>query len=98
MDHRFVFSAAHHLLHFARVADVGFDHLGVAVEAADICPLDGRIVKIVKIVQRGDGVAIPQEPSNDMGTDEPRATGDKNLHRVRLIGPRKRRQGISALD
>ena len=65
------------------------------VENADVRPLDRRIVKIVEIIEGGDGMARPQKPSNDMGTDEACATGDKDFHRVRLIGVRKRRQGIS---
>ena len=68
-----------------------------AVESPDVRPLDRRIVKVIEIIESGDSMSLPQEPSHDMGTDEAGAAGDKNLHRVRLIGLRKSRQGISTL-
>jgi hypothetical protein len=86
MDNGFVFSTAHHLLHLASISNAGFYHLGVAVESADVFPLDSRIVKIVEIVESGDGMTVPQKSLNDMGSDEAGATGDKDLHRLRLIG------------
>ena len=64
------------------VTDVRFYHAegGQAVQARFVGPLAARIVVIVKVVQAGDGVALPRQFLGQIAADEAGRSGDKDFH------------------
>ena len=72
--------------HLLRIANVPFDHFHLALEVPDVSPFDGRIVKVVEIVQRGHGMPGAEQFAHSMGADKSGATGHEYFHPRNLSG------------
>lgn len=61
------------------VGEVEFEELpaGGALEEAKSCPLEGRVVVGIKVVDSDDGVARLEESPGDVKADESGCTGDE---------------------
>ena len=71
------------------VGDVAVDEfkwLGERLDVAEIMPFEVRIVEIVEVVERPDGVAVMQQPFANVRADEARAAGDQEVHGQKLTG------------
>jgi len=53
---------------------------GNSLDFAEVAAFELRILMIVEVIERPDGVAVAQEPFADVRTDEAGAAGDQKIH------------------
>ena len=88
------------------VGDVAVDEfkrsLAQRLDFAKVAAFELRVVMIVEVIERPDGVAVAQEPFANVRTDEARAAGDQKIHgrtlTIRSAGCRVRKQDTKTLD
>jgi hypothetical protein len=61
-----------------------FKRLGERLDFAKVALLELRLVKMIKVVERPDVVAVAQEPFANVRADEARAAGDQKIHGQKL--------------
>ena len=53
---------------------------GERLDIAEVPAFEFRVVEIVEVIERPDGVAVVQQPFANVRTDETRAAGDQKVH------------------
>ncbi len=56
-----------------------FEGFGQSLDFAEVALLEGRVVKVVEVVEGPDAVAIAEEAFANVGADEARAAGDQKI-------------------
>ena len=83
--------AAQHFIELGALGDIRMykgKRLGARLEFSQGVLFDGRIVKIVQVIQGTYRVAVIQQAFADMRADESHSAGNQNIHGVRLTGSR----------
>ena len=53
---------------------------GERLDVAEVPAFELRVVEIIEVIERPDGVAVAQQPFANVRTDEARAAGDQKIH------------------
>ena len=83
MDDLIEFDGGKNFVERGAVGDVAVDEFkrfGERLDFAEVAALELRVVKIVEVVERPDGMAVAQEPFANVRADETRAAGDQKIH------------------
>jgi hypothetical protein len=66
-----------------------FEWFGEQLDIVEIPAFEFRVVEIIKVIERPDGVPIVQQPFANVRTDKTRAAGDQKIHDQTLTMKRR---------
>src|SRR5918996_3227079 len=90
MGDRFKFGALRHIVHLGAVPEIDMVNGCVLGETGNVCVLNLRIVKIIKVIENGDFMSGREQLLDKMRPNETSATGHENSHAARLTTDRHR--------
>ena len=83
MDHLIELHAGEQFIQRSAVRQIAVDELkgfGQRLDVVEIAPLDGRVVEVVQLVERPDGMTCAEQTLAHMRTDEACAASDQKIH------------------